>query len=114
MHPVDLVGYGANYRTTGDGTRPRDSWVYPLVRTYAPTQLIEQTSVTGADYLKLASNPSQGTGGIIYGDSGGPVLDGGTDVALGDNAYGNRVDGVAYSQRIDIPDILGWIRSFLR
>jgi hypothetical protein len=45
----------------------------------------------------------------------GPDLLGGTDTVLAVNSYVTNVNcrGVGYSQRIDIPEILTWIRGFM-
>jgi secreted trypsin-like serine protease len=57
---------------------------------------------------------SQG-GGTCFGDSGGPILNDGTDTVLAVNSYvtNGNCAGVTYSQRIDIPEVLAWIESFL-
>jgi len=67
-----------------------------------------------SEFLPLSANPAQGKGGTTFGDSGGPILDGGSDVVLALNAFvtNSNCSGVTYAQRIDIPDILAWINSF--
>jgi hypothetical protein len=114
-HAVDLVGYGVNYQDRGGGVSPYDSWQWLRKRYYAPSELVNTKSVMGSEFLKLTANPGQGKGGTTFGDSGGPILDGGTDVVLGLNAFvtNSNCDGVTYAQRIDIPDILEWIEGFL-
>jgi hypothetical protein len=54
-------------------------------------------------------------GGICFGDSGGPDLIGGTGVVVGVNSYVTNLNraGVTYSFRIDSPEVLSWIQSFL-
>ena len=67
--------------------------------------------------LKLAENQkdSRAGGGSCFGDSGGPDLLGGTSTVLGVNSYVTNWNcaGVGYSQRIDIPEVLDWINSFM-
>jgi hypothetical protein len=60
-------------------------------------------------------NPGGGSGGTCFGDSGGPDLLGDTDIVLGVNSYVTNVNcaGVGYSFRIDTPEVLAWINSFL-
>ncbi len=55
-------------------------------------------------------------GGTCFGDSGGPILSGNSDTVLAVNSYvtNGNCAGVTYSQRIDIPEVLAWIQSFLR
>lgn len=68
-----------------------------------------------AEFLRLALNPGGGSGGLCFGDSGGPDLLRGTNVVLGVNSYVTNVNcsGVGYSSRVDIPEVLEWIESFL-
>lgn len=55
------------------------------------------------------------SGGTCFGDSGGPDLLGGTDTVLAVNSYVTNVNcsGVIYSQRVDVPEVLEWIESYL-
>lgn len=63
----------------------------------------------------LTANAGKGKGGTTFGDSGDPVLLGGTNVVLGVNSCVTNAncDGATYSNRIDIQDILDWINGFL-
>jgi hypothetical protein len=82
---------------------------------YAPSQLVSGNFVHSDEFLRIALNASRGSGGTCFGDSGGPDLLGGTDTVLGVNSYVTNVNcsGVGYAQRIDIPEVLDWIESFL-
>ena len=113
-HPVDLVGYGVNYRVPGGGLGPYDQWRWARARYYAPSRIVEVKSALASEFLKLTANPAQGKGGGTFGDSGGPALDAGTKMILGITAFGTNSPcmGVGYYQRIDIPDVLAWINSF--
>jgi hypothetical protein len=113
-HPIDLVGYGVNYQVRGGGVNPYDAWVWERERQYAPSQIVTIDSRLGREFLKLTANPAQGKGGTTFGDSGGPAFDGGTNIVLGETSFvtNSNCDGVTYSQRLDIPDILDWINSF--
>ena len=64
--------------------------------------------------MKLALNPGGGSGGTCFGDSGGPDLQGGTNIVLAVNSYvtNSNCTGVGYSARVDTPAVLEWISSF--
>ena len=66
------------------------------------------------EFIRLTANPSQGKGGTCFGDSGGPDLRAGSTTVLAVNSYvtNGNCKGVTYSQRVDIPEVLSWIRGF--
>jgi hypothetical protein len=78
---------------------------------FAPSELVSGNFVHSAEYMKLALNPGGGSGGLCFGDSGGPDLLGGTDTVLAVNSYvtNSNCAGVGYSARVDIPEVLAWI-----
>jgi hypothetical protein len=109
---VTVVGYGLQERAVGGGP-PR--WTGPRVRLYARTETVGGLFRQSSELLRLAANPGGGSGGICFGDSGGPDLLGDTATVLAVNSFGASANcvGVTYSQRIDLPAVLAWIRSFL-
>lgn len=111
MSFVDIVGYGVQGFVRGGG-QPQQ--IFTAVRFFAPSQLVQSNNPGSAELLKLTANPSQGTGGVCFGDSGGPDVLTGTNVVLGVNSFvtNNLCAGVTYSQRVDLPDILAFINSF--
>jgi hypothetical protein len=111
--PVDLVGYGVQWQEHGDGFKPYDAWVWNGMRFYAPAQYIASSDVMSAEFMKLTANPGQGKGGTAYGDSGSPILKGGTNTILGICTFGTNPNcaGLGYAQRIDMPDILNWLNG---
>jgi hypothetical protein len=118
--PIDFVGYGVQFQAQIPGSQlpqppPFYRWTGPRERMFAPSNLVSVNSKTSDELLKLALNPGGGSGGLCFGDSGGPDVLGGTDTVLGVNSYVNNVNcgGVGYSQRVDLPDILAWIESYL-
>lgn len=113
MHPVDLVGYGANYQEHGGGLTPFESWVWLNERYYAPSQLIQTKNGMSSQFLQCTANPGAGKGAIVFGDSGGPILDAGTDLVLGVNTYvmSYNCKGISYAQRLDLQDVLDWING---
>jgi hypothetical protein len=110
--PVDFVGYGVQEQLRGGGP---PSWTGLRLRLYAPSELVSGNFVHSDEFLKLALNPGGGSGGTCFGDSGGPDLLGGTNTVLGVNSYvtNSNCAGVGYSARVDTPDVLEWINSFL-
>jgi len=114
--PVDVVGYGVQYQDMMyPGQPPQARWTGPRERMYAPTNLVSGKFVHSADYARLALNPGGGSGGTCFGDSGGPDLQGGKDVILAVNSYVTNANcsGVGYSARVDVPEVLSWINTFL-
>lgn len=109
---VDFVGYGVQEQHHGGGP---PSWEGLRVRLYAASELVSGEFVQSAEYMRLALNPGDGSGGLCFGDSGGPDLLGGTNTVLAVNSYVTNYNcaGVGYSSLVDIPEILDWIQEFL-
>jgi len=117
---VEFVGYGVQVQAQIPGNvlpqpPPFFRWTGPRVRLHAPSELVSGNFVHSPEVMRLALNPSGGSGGTCFGDSGGPDLLGGTDTVLAVNSYVTNVNcsGVGYSSRVDIPGVLSWINSFL-
>ncbi len=112
--PVDLVGYGVQARLVGGGPPEWDWDSFPPTRYYAPTELVASNHVHADEFIKLRANPSRGSGGVCFGDSGGPDLLGGTNIILAVNSYvtNGNCAGVTYSNRVDTY-ALDFIRSFM-
>jgi hypothetical protein len=110
--PVDFVGYGVQEQRRGGGP---PSWTGLRIRLYAPSELVSGNFVHSDEFLKLALNPGGGSGGTCFGDSGGPDLLRDTNIVLGVNSYvtNSNCGGVGYSARVDTPEVLEWIHSFL-
>ena len=113
---IDFVGYGVQEQImTYPGQPLRARWTGPRIRMYAPSGLVSGNFVHSAEYMRLALNPGGGSGGTCFGDSGGPDLLGGTNTVLAVNSYVTNVNcgGVGYSARVDVPEVLKWIKGFL-
>ena len=118
--PIDFVGYGVQFQAQIPGNQlpkppPFFRWTGPRQRLWAPTELVSGKFTHSNEFLRLALNPGGGSGGTCFGDSGGPDLLGGTDTVLGVNSYVTNINcsGVGYSQRVDVPEVLEWIESFM-
>jgi hypothetical protein len=117
---VDYVGYGVTFQAKVPGSMlqqppPFWRWGGEGTRMFATGQVVSGNFTHSDQFLKLSQNASQGKGGGCYGDSGGPVLQGGTHTVLAVNSYGPNPNcsGVGYAQRIDVPAILDWIAGYL-
>ena len=117
---IDFVGYGVQYQAQIPGNQlpqppPFYRWTGLRARLYAPSELVSGQFVHSAEFMRLALNPSRGSGGTCFGDSGGPDLLGGTNIVLAVNSYVSNANctGTGYSSRVDIPDVLDWIAGFL-
>lgn len=104
------MGYGVQNQLHGGGPAV---WSGLRVRLYTPSELASGEFVHSNLFLRLALNPGGGSGGMCYGDSGGPDLLRGTNVVLAVNSYGtnSNCSGVGYASRIDIPEVLNWING---
>ncbi|MDX1417015.1 MAG: trypsin-like serine protease [Candidatus Promineifilaceae bacterium] len=109
---MDYVGYGVQEQIHGGGP---PFWTGLRNRMFAPGQLVSKNFVHAAEFIRLSANPGNNKGGTCFGDSGGPTLAAETDMVLGVNSYvtNGNCSGVSYSSRVDIPEILDWIYSFL-
>ncbi|MEP7132240.1 MAG: trypsin-like serine protease [Acidobacteriota bacterium] len=109
---VDIVGYGVQGFIHGGG---KPEQVFLFTRYFAPSVLIQSNNRQSVEFIKLSANPSQGKGGVCFGDSGGPDILSGTNTILAVNSYvtNGNCAGVTYSQRVDLPEILEFIQNFL-
>lgn len=111
---LDYVGYGVmeQFQVPGEGA---PFWTGLRNRMFAPGALVSGKFAHSDEFIKLSQNPGGGTGGICFGDSGGPDLLAGTATVLAVNSYvtNGNCTGVGYGNRIDIPEVLDWIQSFM-
>ena len=111
---LDLVGYGVQEQIhiPGEGA---PFWTGLRNRLYAPADFVSGNFKHAPEFVKATANPGGGTGGTCFGDSGGPVLLANTATVLGVNSYvtNGNCAGVTYSSRVDIPEVLDWIYTFM-
>ena len=103
---IDLSGYGVQNANKNHTVAARE-------RLTARTFIIASRNpqLAGAYNVQLASNPGGGRGGTCFGDSGGPVLLGGTDVVVAVNSFvlNGNCAGQGYGYRTDQQAVLDWI-----
>jgi hypothetical protein len=118
--PIDFVGYGVQEQAQIPGSDlpqppPYYRWTGLRIRGYAPGAFVSGNFVHSSEYLRSTLNPGGGKGGTCFGDSGGPDLLGGTSTVLSVNSYVTNVNcaGVGYGARVDVPEVLDWIATFM-
>jgi hypothetical protein len=113
---LDLVGYGMQGKIHLIEYSKKPLWTGFGDRMYAPTELVSGEFAWSDEFIRIAMNPGGDSGGMCFGDSGGPVLPRQSSTILAVNSYGVNYNcvGVGYANRIDVPEILDWIKSFLK
>ena len=100
-----VVGYGLQRtRPTGD--------VAVRIRLEATTQLVNlRNALTAGFNLQTTANPGGGRGGTCFGDSGGPIFYGDSNVIVAITSFGITpyCTDVDFAFRIDQADVLAWI-----
>ncbi len=104
-----VVGYGLQ------SVKPKLS--ADRVRYVGTVNLINTTSALAGGYsVLLTNNPGQhATGGTCFGDSGGPVFWGDSNVIVAVNSYvlNSNCRGLDGGYRVDTADDQAWINTFL-
>lgn len=108
---VTAVGYGINVVTRGGG-KPQP--VLYAQRTSADLQVAHAGASLSDEFLKLASSPGGNQPGLCFGDSGGPLLERGTNTVLALASFGSNeiCSGHSYGFRLDTPEAQSFITSF--
>ena len=113
---IDEVGYGVQSQIKVPGKFfnqpvPGSRWTGAGTRMGASAELVTGSYSNADEFIRYTLND----GGTCFGDSGGPDLLGGTDTVLAVNSFVTNANckGVAYSQRVDVPEVLAWISGFL-
>ena len=112
---VTVSGYGLTTRTTPQDPHPNLSFRERLM---AEADIINLRSAWNAGFNVQTQGSGKGRGGTCSGDSGGPVFLGGFEsnliVAVTSFGIGNLLcQGTDFAYRIDQPEVLEWIQSFL-
>jgi hypothetical protein len=115
---VDTLQKGQRWTTVGYGTRTFDPFGGERYR--ATVKLLNANPPIGAMFLKTTGFRGIGRGGegACTGDSGGPLVLPNQVTIVGVTSFGpvNPITGLcgqpAYFQRVDLPQVLKWVRSF--
>jgi hypothetical protein len=109
---IDLVGWGVQFKDKIPGP-PAGRWNGDSLRQMAPSHLGSNDFDGSDNFIQFAMNASQGTGGVCFYDSGSPNLVG--DTVLANTTLGNNANctGVGYGTRIDVPERLAWLGTYL-
>jgi hypothetical protein len=112
---VTVSGYGLTTRTTPQDPHPNLSFRERLM---AEADIINLRSAINAGFNVQTQGSGKGRGGTCSGDSGGPVFLGGfeSNLIVGVTSFGigNLLcQGTDFAFRIDQPEVLEWIQSFL-
>jgi hypothetical protein len=101
---LTVVGYGASGFLQGGGRPPQ----FDLVRRFAETRLVKLEGHKSPPNFRMSS-------GICFGDSGGPVLFGDSDLVVGINSFvsNQHCAGNAYAYRMDTAEALGFLAPYL-
>ena len=101
------VGYGGQEMKPPHGTT---GGTYLNRREYA----VGYFNALGPGYLRLSQNPNTGSGGTCYGDSGGPVFLGDTNVVVAITTTGDVFcKATNVDQRLDIPSVQTFLSRFV-
>jgi hypothetical protein len=113
---LTTVGYGATGYELAGGPPPRPQLVYPddryrgtvrLLKTIDPDVSKMFVKTTGVSLIKGKGEAS------CFGDSGGPLFVGDQQTIVGVTSGGYPMcRGPEYYQRVDLPGVLKWVRSF--
>jgi secreted trypsin-like serine protease len=112
---LTTVGYGATGYEIGSGLQPQP--VYPEDRNKAMVRLLDtKDPALGEKFVKTTGvSLIKGKGqSACHGDSGGPLFMPDQQTIVGITSRGSpRVcRGPVYYQRMDLPGVLKWVRSF--
>jgi hypothetical protein len=103
---IDLSGYGVQNANKNHIQAARQ-------RLQTETFIIggRNPLVTSTYNVQLAANPGGGRGGLCFGDSGGPVLLGDTDIVVAVNSFvlNGNCAGQAYGYRTDQQAVIDFI-----
>ena len=117
--PLTVVGYGTTGFDIDIGSEP-PLQPQPAVledRYRAMVRLLNTKNPdVGEGFVKTTGIGTRGDGeGACYGDSGGPLFVADQQTIVGVTSFGTvpLCRGAGYYQRMDLPGVFSWVRSFL-
>jgi secreted trypsin-like serine protease len=112
---VTLVGYGTLGPEHPDGGGKPDLAVDYHRNTTTATLLNLRSHMTDGENIQISGNPGQDRGGLCFGDSGGPVLLGDSNIVVGVNSFvfNGNCAGTAFAYRTDIAAARSFLSSFV-
>jgi hypothetical protein len=116
---LTVVGYGTSgFERGGDGPLPQPQPVFPDDRYRGTVRLLNTKDPALGDMFVKTTGVSlikrQGEGACV-GDSGGPLFLPDQETIVGVTSWGSTglaCAGPGYYQRMDLPRVLKWVRSF--
>jgi hypothetical protein len=109
-----VSGYGLTYKNQVQNGKPNISFRERLM---AEAKLVNVNSLLNAGFNLQTQGNGTGLGGTCNGDSGGPVFLGHTssNLIVGITSFGLNAlcRGADFAFRVDQPDVLAWIQSFM-
>src|SRR5215208_8293644 len=109
-----VSGYGLTYKNQPQNGKPNISFRERLM---AEATLVNINSLLNAGFNLQTNGNGNGKGGTCNGDSGGPVFlgDSSSNLIVGITSFGlnSLCRGTDFAFRVDQPEVLEWIESFL-
>jgi secreted trypsin-like serine protease len=110
-----VSGYGLTYKQQAHNGKPNESYRERLM---AEATLVNLNSMLNAGFNLQTNGNGAGRGGTCNGDSGGPVFlgDYSSNLVVGVTSFGlnSLCRGTDFAYRIDQPDVLAWIQSYMQ
>jgi trypsin len=110
-----VSGYGLTYKNQLQNGKPNISFRERLM---AEAHLVNVNSNLNAGFNLQTQGNGTGLGGTCNGDSGGPVFlgDSSSNLVVGITSFGLNAlcRGGDFAFRVDQPDVLAWIQSFMQ
>lgn len=108
-------GYGLTYKQQVQNGKPNESYRERLM---AEATLVNLNSLLNAGFNLQTNGNGAGKGGTCNGDSGGPVFlgDYSSNLVVGVTSFGlnSLCRGTDFAYRIDQPEVLEWIQSYMQ
>jgi hypothetical protein len=112
---LTVVGYGVTGFDIGGEPPPQPQAVFTGDRYRGTVRLLNTNNAVGEQLVKTTGIGIVGGGqGSCSGDSGGPLFMPDQETIVGVTSFGYPLwcRGPAYNQRMDLPRVFSWVRSF--